>query len=505
MRNVNATTSLRLTPLAACMAAALSFSAAAATSTNASRPGALAGGARADYSAALDQGHAHFLSPALAKTLSSLLHPPSPTATTRTVTNCNDGPAGTVPNGLRDTVAASADGDTVNFTLSCSKITLTAGAINVFVPGLIISGPGAAALTIDGGFSSTPRAYNEVFYHSGTGTLGISGLTIADAKYQSATVPSGGCIYSKGSVTLSNSTVTGCFVQGTGTVAAAGAGIYAKLGVNVKYSTVSNNVADNASTGPARGGGIYTKGSLFTKYSTISNNFVLHGSTSLGEGGGIYSSGAGNVTILGTTISNNYAQLFGGLQIKNGGAFTASITNSTISGNTAASSIGGAGVYLPLTLSNTTIASNKSTATSGFGAGLFLGNGTASDFESSLLALNADGTNESDVSVGSGSTITGANNLITVTTAGVPLGTISACPKLAPLADNGGAVFSMALLQGSPAINTGNNNAALTKDTRGFGFARVVGPFADIGSYERQTGVVDDMIFANGFESGCIQ
>ena len=504
MRNIRTPSSLRLTPLAACMAVALSFTAAAATSASPSPASALVPGAGAEYSAALDQGRAHFLSPALAKTLSSLLHPPSPTAVTRTVLNCNDAPLGSDPNDLRDTVAASADGDTVNFALSCSKITLTQGSINVLVPGLIITGPGAAALTIDGGYASTPKLYNEVFTHFGAGTLGISGLTIANAKYKSASLPKGGCIYSKGSVTLSDSIVTGCLVQGTGTVAASGAGIYGRLGVNVKYSTVSGNLV-NASTGPAYGGGIYTKGSLFTKYSTISNNFVLHGSTSLGEGGGIYSSGAGNVTILGTTISNNYAQLFGGLQIKNGGAFTASITNSTISGNTAASSIGGAGVYLPLTLSNTTIASNKSTATSGFGAGLFLGNGTASDFESSLLALNADGTNESDVSVGSGSTITGANNLITVTTAGVPLGTISACPKLAPLADNGGAVFSMALLQGSPAINTGNNNAALTKDTRGFGFARVVGPFADIGSYERQTGVVDDMIFANGFESGCIQ
>lgn len=55
-------------------------------------------------------------------------------------------------------------------------------------------------------------------------------------------------------------------------------------------------------------------------------------------------------------------------------------------------------------------------------------------------------------------------------------------PKLAPLADNGGATATLALLPGSPAIDAADGSAAPVVDARGF--ARPFGPAADIGAFE---------------------
>lgn len=51
---------------------------------------------------------------------------------------------------------------------------------------------------------------------------------------------------------------------------------------------------------------------------------------------------------------------------------------------------------------------------------------------------------------------------------------------------------------GSPAIDAGANPFGLDTDQRGEGYARVIGPAADIGAYEVQT--PSDVIFINGFE-----
>jgi hypothetical protein len=55
-------------------------------------------------------------------------------------------------------------------------------------------------------------------------------------------------------------------------------------------------------------------------------------------------------------------------------------------------------------------------------------------------------------------------------------------PRLGPLADNGGPTLTMALLQGSPAIDAGAGSAFLFTDQRGF--PRPAGSAADIGAYE---------------------
>ena len=59
-------------------------------------------------------------------------------------------------------------------------------------------------------------------------------------------------------------------------------------------------------------------------------------------------------------------------------------------------------------------------------------------------------------------------------------------PIISALGNFGGPTQTIALLNGSPAINKGSNPDGLKYDQRGSGFARVVGPAADIGAYEVQ-------------------
>jgi hypothetical protein len=414
------------------------------------------------------------------------------------VTDCNDAALGSDSDDLRDTIASATSGDTIDLSnLQCSTITLTKGAVFIDVNDLNIVGPGASALTIDGDFGQG------VFQHTGSGLLSISDLTMADSKYESANFPHGGCIYSEGSVSLLLSTVSNCILEGSSTTEnASGGGIYARNALTLADSTVENSTIVSGST-LALGGGTYSRGTTTLKYSTIRGN-TAYSSTSETFGGGVYARGYGNIVIEGSTISGNTAFLEGGLEIgpgknPNTTLFTATIKNSTIAGNSA-KFIGGIYDSLPLTLSNSTIAFNTVSST-GLAAGLDLGQNTnySADLESSIIALNSLGYDFSS----QGITITGSDNLITTANVGVPLGTLNTCPKLAPLADNGGLVFSVALLAGSPAINTGNNKLTLSDDTRGSGFPRTSGGGTDIGSYERQPGVVDDVIFISEFESRC--
>jgi hypothetical protein len=60
-------------------------------------------------------------------------------------------------------------------------------------------------------------------------------------------------------------------------------------------------------------------------------------------------------------------------------------------------------------------------------------------------------------------------------------------PMLRPLADNGGPTQTMALLPGSPAIDTGDNTGAPRWDQRGRGYHRIVNGIIDIGAFEVQS------------------
>jgi len=70
-------------------------------------------------------------------------------------------------------------------------------------------------------------------------------------------------------------------------------------------------------------------------------------------------------------------------------------------------------------------------------------------------------------------------------------------PLMGVLGDYGGPTQTIPLMDGSPAIDAGNNVAALQTDQRGPGFQRVAGAGADIGAFEVQG---SDVIFADGFD-----
>jgi len=460
------------------------------------------------------------------------LSPPA-NAAVRTVINCNDAGAGS----LRAAVAsAAATGDTVVFDtgqMGCSTITLTSGQIVVDAQEIVVQGPGAGLLTINGNNGVTA---SRIFFDSVDGPGGysrkltIGGLTIANGfGYGSSASDTvrGGCILASGDVTLSGTVVTGCTVTNSGGQAAGGA-IWASS-LHMDSSTISGNDVFAVQDSATIGGGAYVRGQVTIRSSTISNNRT-HGQqavTGPGVGGGLASFGAaaGDVQIAFSTITGNSADFGGGIYLANGtpvrtitidhstiagnqaylsaGAIhlsdhssnaTTRILDSTISGNTSSYFIGGVYNYGALTVSNSSIVFNsaQSSLDNPAASGLFT---TAATLQSTLIAKNTDYGQPADL--GGDASMLGSKNLIMATLAGTtaPPGTLTADPLLGALANNGGPTQTRALLNGSPAIGTGNNLAHLASDQRGPGFARSTAGKTDIGAF--QTG---DGIFYGGFD-----
>jgi hypothetical protein len=417
-------------------------------------------------------------------------HPAHPT-TTFLVTSCDD--AG--PNTLREAAAAAAAGDTIDLTtLTCSTISLTSGSIGV--NDVTIAGPGQDLLNIN----ATSNGYHSVFYHfTAGGSLLIEDVTISGAKYEGSN-GNGGCIWSSGDVLLSQATVTGCEVvtPSSATSESRGGGIYAVGTVTLLSSTVSNNFVD-AYNPSAKGGGIYAQGGIVSKYSTIDGNDSFS-SNNAGRGGGVYVVGNSNAYFLGSTISNNSASsINGGMEIRDAGTMAFTLVNSTISGNRSDNIQAGAGVYMHPYVANSTVAFNTA-AYASFAVGFYVQ--PVGEIESSLFANNmADGGATYDVQSINGS-FTGASNLITATGSSVPLDTISDCPNLGPLADNGGGTLTHSIGLDSAAIDHGNVVSGVTNDQRGSGFPRLFGDAPDIGAFENQ-GERGDRLFFNGVDSIC--
>jgi len=434
-------------------------------------------------------------------------------AATIPVTSCaDDGGFGT----LRHAVLIASGNDTVDMsTLSCSTITLTSGAIHVDVDPLTILGPGEGKLTIDGANA------DRVFFHSGTQSLTLSDVTVAHGQ-TSGTKAYGGCIYSKGSVYLDHATVTACAAHGTAVGAAGGVlafgtvhmysgtvianqatasdvtgavaecgGVLGVQGAYIRNSLVSGNIAQ-AAHGKARGGGVGVDASLTVKYSTITGNQAIGAAPDYGAAGGIYGVTLNSVSIKNSTIDHNQADVAAGLSLA--GSATASITQSTISSNTANIGAGGLDTSMNLTLDNSTIAFNQ--AGSAGAAGMFVSGGATIDLESSIIADNSPSGTSGGADLAGGGTITGAHNLIKISSTPVPADTITADPALGPLACNGGHTRTHALMPGSPAIDAGSASSALDFDQRGNGFPRDIGVAPDIGAYEWDP----DRIFISGFD-----
>jgi len=396
---------------------------------------------------------------------------------------------------LRQAITSAMDGDTVTMPMGCSLISLDSGEIPILVDNLTLTGPGADAFTIDGG--QTSGFYNRVFHHYGTGTLTISGMTISGATTNNSLDPNGGCIDSDGTVKLYETMVRNCYMQADTGLNAQGGAIYAKLGVELHASTVSANTA-NAVQGSTAGGGIFSNGYFLADASTISDNFA-EGS---GFGGGVYAVN-GDVEIKSSTLSGNNAAVAGGLLVRyviGGPTAIAYLEDSTVSGNKATATVGGASFQVPATILNSTIVSNTAFDTAS-GAGVYAT--TTLSATSSIFANNLASTGGPSIDVYALiGTIDGTNNIIVSTPSATPADTITACPRLAPLSDNGGPTLTHEPMPGSPALDAGSDPLSLPFDQRGNGYARTFGATIDIGAVEWQ-GAPQDRLFASRFEITC--
>ena len=410
------------------------------------------------------------------------------TGVTRMVTQCGDSGVGS----LRDAVESAASGDTIDLgNVSCSTITLTTGALETFAGNLKLLGP-ATPLTIDG--SNADR----IILHEAPGTLYLRNLTLTHGAYTEAAVAAyGGCISSAGRVVLQSSVLSSCHVSVNGARELGGA--ISAVNLALYDSTIAGSSLEGNGES-AYGGGVWAFQSALVRRSTIRDNVAAaaNGSGAGGIGAGGY------LAIDSSTISGNQANYGGGvLSSYDGvGGTNTVIVNSTISSNGAAVLGGGLFIVGDLDLFNSTVTLNANGTMSApgslSGAGLLI-DGTA-NLQSSILFGNvvntASGPTSDDISGNNDNALlTGANNLIGLSELPAPPDTINADPLLAPLQDNGGPTHTHALRVGSPAIDAGNNTAALDTDQRGGGFARVFGAAADIGAYELQ-----DRIFADGFD-----
>jgi hypothetical protein len=462
--------------------------------------------------------------------------PPVAPASSIPVTNCDD----SGPGSYRDAMTNAVSGDTIDLTnTGCSVISLTTGDVATAADDLTLQGPSALLLTISGGYHYRPLE------HVGFGTLSINDLSISEGlKYVAdggTGSPNGGCVYSGGVADLSYSLIKYCSVTSADyTRGAHGGGVFGENGVVLVGSTILGNSAESIETG-AYGGGVYTPGYLDVFNSTIRSNYVHSGSlvavggaaavgdTFLGgggaaavkyssiednsvasadlggEGGGLYFTG--DVDIENTTISGNVSgSTAGGVFLVGSPSVTRpwSILDSTIANNSSTRYI--AGLLLGANasvISNTTIAFNQAHGSHLIGAGLYLGQAVDSDLESTLISGNTtdpgSGPVPDDVGGTSGATLSGANNLIfALSLLTAPADTlVGQNPLLGSLADNGGATATISISPLSPALDAGNNNAGVTTDQRGTGFAREVGAAPDIGAIEID---ISDVIFANGFD-----
>ena len=259
------------------------------------------------------------------------------------------------------------------------------------------------------------------------------------------------------------------------------------LPLTITNSILSSNNAFND------GGAIYSNNcNLAIHNSTLSGN-------SAGDDSGAIYSNLGNLAIHNSTLSGNSADdNGGGILVRNS---TMDINNSTLSSNDAGDSGGaiyGSGTSI-VNLNNITVSENSA---SDDGGGLLFPPTVTATLTNSIISGNTANGDGSEIRLFSGGSITAQNNLLgsseilysqafqnfspdstnlnlTAGINGVPLDQI-----LAPLADNGGATQTHALVANSPAFNAGDNATCLATDQRGESRANDTQDSCDIGSFE---------------------
>ncbi|BAY86678.1 protein with type I secretion target domain and SCP-like extracellular domain [Calothrix parasitica NIES-267] len=365
-------------------------------------------------------------------------------------------------------------------------------------------------VTIYGGFAGTENSLDERDVKNPETTTTLSGDigTENDKTDNSYTVVK----LNSGAATLDGFTIRDGNNTQTDDNSDDGGGVYNAGDLTLKNVVVRNNQAVDD------GGGIRNNGTITIIDSTIANNTSI-GTSDTSGGGGLINTGD-SATIINSTFSGNRAD--------NGGAIrndtNLQLINSTLSGNTASESGGGLvntinpdNPFNPAsggnsTIINSTITNNTAENTSQQNGDSPVGSGIANfgitNVSNSIIAGNVN--NDDFVNLVFGNTTSNGNNIVgngedfsdLAANKGDKFGTQAnpIDPLLDTLKNNGGATETHALLEGSPAINAGNNSN-LAKDTadldgdnntteaipfeqRGEDFARVANDNVDIGAVE---------------------
>jgi CSLREA domain-containing protein len=345
-------------------------------------------------------------------------------------------------------------------------------------------------LTIDGQAQSVTVSGNNsvrvMVVNSGK-TLTLRNLTIANGLGVSVGYCSGincsggGVLNTGGAVNVINSAFSG------NEAIDSGGAIYNDSGgtVNVRNCTFSDNAADIS-------GGIFNAGTLNVTNSTFSGNlaFIL--------GGGIFSNGS--LVVTNSTFSGNKVGTGGGTGY--GGAIAAygsvNVANSTFFDNSALQGYGG-GVYSggTVTVTNCTFSGNSSDVSGGG-----IANDGTINLRNTIIANSVSGGDCSN----SSSLTADSHNLADDNTCNGATVATSAEINLQPLASNGGPTQTMALGQGSVAIDAGDETgcaSAFVNELDQRGVSRPVDgdvdgfPVCDVGAYERVPQVVTVTVKAN--------
>lgn len=436
---------------------------------------------------------------------------------TVTVTDTND----SGPGSLRDAIAISAPGDTIDFGVTG---TITLSSTLVIDKNLTISGPGAASLSVSGNNSVV------VFITAYNTNVTVSGLTVTGGfnAYQGGW---GAGIVNLGSLTAIDCVITGNRIPAGG---GPGGGIFNYSSLKLINSTVSGNSAAYG------GGGVWNNGNAWLEItdSTISAN------SAVGDGGGV-SNVNGTMTITRTLVSGNSSQSSGGglsnygtltlvdstvsgnsnNGIFNWGGSTLTITGSTVSGNSSVGWGGGLNSWGTVTINNSTFASN----TAATGGGIFAYAGVMAVSHSTFAGnrstqaappFGLPTTIASGGGIWNSSVLTLKNTVMADSgnggncggfsgrSAGYNLSDDNSCSSFfiqpgdlngtpagldpAGLQNNGGATKTFALVSSSPALNaipvsacTDVNSLPVTTDQRGI--SRPQGSACDMGSFEMIT------------------
>jgi hypothetical protein len=389
-------------------------------------------------------------------------------AVATTVTNLNDSSDGS----LRAAVAATLPGGVVDFAPGLTGTITLASPIDV--NGLTITGPGASVLLLSGGTATPLLAM--------TGATTLEGLTIADGL---ATVDLTGAVtYAIGS---GPHVLRDCSVKDNHSTASVAAAVLALSTLTVERCAFSGNVG--ASAGGILAGADGTSSIELTVRDSVftDNESAVIGGISIVAG----QSGTVSAMVIRSAFADNRAPAGYaiGLATVDTGAAHATLANSTVLDTAAAITASAAiSAASSATAATTVDVVNATFHVPGANRAALIGTG-AGTVVTVTNSIVSGGEFPACASANGAVLVNGGHNIATSTTCG--LGP-AADPKLDPagLADHGGFTPTIALLEDSPARDTGGAAACAAPPVDGVdqrGVARPIGAQCDIGAFEAPT------------------